>query len=167
MRHGMPESHATHPNVVPLIDIIMCLIIFFMLVAKIGVKTGEDEKIEIPMAKLVGQVKATGTLFINVKDVNGQPEVTAMIDQTSGVIEPFTLEGGSTGRQLKDALVRLRYGTDMKEGGAGPDADVENFSVNIRGDAAMRYSTLEKVLISCSVAHVKSINFQTTTLKKT
>jgi biopolymer transport protein ExbD len=33
----MPAAHATHPNVTPLIDIVMCLIIFYMLVAKIGV----------------------------------------------------------------------------------------------------------------------------------
>ena len=35
-KHHIPDSHSAHPNVTPLIDIIMCLIIFFMLVAKIG-----------------------------------------------------------------------------------------------------------------------------------
>ena len=49
-RH-IPESHQAHPNVTPLIDIIMCLIIFFMLVAKIGVTTGA-EKINIPTTVL-------------------------------------------------------------------------------------------------------------------
>jgi len=38
--HKMPAAHATHPNVTPLIDIVMCLIIFYMLVAKIGVNMG-------------------------------------------------------------------------------------------------------------------------------
>ena len=35
-------------NVTPLIDVVMCLIIFFMLVAKIGVDTGADQRISIP-----------------------------------------------------------------------------------------------------------------------
>ena len=39
--HKMPAAHASHPNVTPLIDIVMCLIIFYMLVAKIGVNTGQ------------------------------------------------------------------------------------------------------------------------------
>ena len=40
-RHKMPDAHADHPNVTPLIDVVMCLFIFYMLVAKIGVNTGQ------------------------------------------------------------------------------------------------------------------------------
>ena len=40
----MPDSHTAHPNVTPLIDIVMCLIIFYMLVAKIGVNLGQDQR---------------------------------------------------------------------------------------------------------------------------
>ena len=40
IRRGMPEVKEGNINVTPLIDIVMCLIIFFMLVAKIGVSTG-------------------------------------------------------------------------------------------------------------------------------
>ena len=36
-KHIMPEMKEGGVNVTPLIDIVMCLIIFFMLVAKIGV----------------------------------------------------------------------------------------------------------------------------------
>src|ERR1035438_6568944 len=46
-KHSMPEVKEGNVNVTPLIDIIMCLIVFFMLVAKIGVTTGA-EKIDIP-----------------------------------------------------------------------------------------------------------------------
>ena len=52
MKRKIPESHVSHPNVVPLIDIIMCLIIFFMLVAKIGVNNGEDDSVKIPFGLL-------------------------------------------------------------------------------------------------------------------
>jgi len=39
-------------NVTPLIDVVMCLIIFFILVAKIGVSTGIDKKIDAPTTYL-------------------------------------------------------------------------------------------------------------------
>ena len=47
-RHRMPDMKEGGVNVTPLIDIVMCLIIFFMLVAKIGVATGADASIEPP-----------------------------------------------------------------------------------------------------------------------
>src|ERR1043165_4524726 len=53
-RRGMPEVHSSHPNVTPLIDVVMCLIVFFMLVAKIGVSTGAEASIAIP-ASAIGQ----------------------------------------------------------------------------------------------------------------
>ena len=40
-KHLMPEMKEGGVNVTPLIDIVMCLIIFFMLVAKIGVSRGD------------------------------------------------------------------------------------------------------------------------------
>ena len=40
-RHHLPESHGTHPNVTPLIDVVMCLIVFFMLVAMVAQARGE------------------------------------------------------------------------------------------------------------------------------
>jgi len=48
IRRGMTEIKEGGVNVTPLIDIVMCLIIFFMLVAKIGVDTGADRRITIP-----------------------------------------------------------------------------------------------------------------------
>ena len=57
MKFKRRESHASHPNVVPLIDVVMCLIIFFMLVARIGVSSGEDASIKIPFAALGGWLR--------------------------------------------------------------------------------------------------------------
>ena len=41
-KRRMPDMKEGGVNVTPLIDIVMCLIIFFMLVAKIGVTSGAD-----------------------------------------------------------------------------------------------------------------------------
>ena len=46
-KHSMPEMHEGGVNVTPLIDIVMVLIVFFMLVAKIGVTGGQDPNVTI------------------------------------------------------------------------------------------------------------------------
>jgi biopolymer transport protein ExbD len=51
-KHSMPDMKEGGVNVTPLIDVVMCLIIFFMLVAKIGVSTGLDNKIDAPTTYL-------------------------------------------------------------------------------------------------------------------
>ncbi len=153
MKHQMPESHSTHPNVVPLIDIIMCLIIFYMLIAKIGVDTGEDETIKLPFGRLGKEIKSMDkSLLVNVKEVNGQPEISAMIDSTSGKgRENLFLEGGGSGRRFVDVLKKLR-----KDFG-------DDFKLIVRGDQDMTFSVLQQVLLSAAQANVKSLNFQTTT----
>lgn len=153
MKHHMPASHGEHPNVVPLIDIIMCLIIFYMLIAKIGVDTGEDESIKLPFGLLGKEIKSMDkTLLVNVKEVNNLPEVSAMVDSTAGKgREPLILEGGGTGRRFVDVLKKLR-----KDFG-------EEFKLIVRGDSDMQFSTLQQVLLSAAQANVKSLNFQTTT----
>ncbi|HEX8340816.1 MAG TPA: biopolymer transporter ExbD [Tepidisphaeraceae bacterium] len=166
MKCHMPASHTSHPNVVPLIDIIMCLIIFFMLVAKIGVDTGEDEKIKIPLGLLGQEMKSfDNTLLVNVKESSGLAEVSALVEAGKGR-ERLVLEGGGTGRRLVDTLRLLRYGSDKKKGGGGSAADNDAMKLIIRGDADMTFGVLQKVLVAANEAGVTSVNFQTTTDKQ-
>src|SRR3569832_514922 len=90
-RRHIPESHGNHPNVTPLIDIVMCLIIFFMLVAKIGVSTGADQSITIPASILGQELKDPGqALTLNVRPfVGDEPMVTSNV------------EGGSQAQEIK------------------------------------------------------------------
>src|ERR1700712_1301413 len=84
-RRRLPEAHSAHPNVTPLIDIVMCLIIFFMLVAKIGVSTGA-EKMDIP-ASITGNkiTDMDNTLTLNVRQgAVDEPQVTALIKNAKG-----------------------------------------------------------------------------------
>src|SRR5687768_2832635 len=95
MRRGMPEMKEGGVNVTPLIDIVMCLIIFFMLVAKIGVDTGADQKITIPPSLQGLEIKDMGnTLTLNVRPGPAdQPMVTALVGgvvQEVKVIDPVT-----------------------------------------------------------------------------
>src|SRR5437764_13920437 len=100
-RRHIPESHANHPSVTPLIDVVMCLIIFFMLVAKIGVSTGADPTIDIPVSALGQDLKDPGqALTLNVRPgVGDQPLVTALVEGGSNAAQEIKLVDAATGKR--------------------------------------------------------------------
>jgi biopolymer transport protein ExbD len=158
-RRHIPTSHTAHPNVTPLIDVVMCLIIFFMLVAKIGVSTGADAAIEIPASILGNELKDPGNaLTLNVREGPGdQPMVTALVEAGSSAPQELKLIEPATGRRpLLEVLRRLRDGNAKNNLAANPD-----FKVIIRADKEMGYRYLEPVLIACMEAKVKNVNFNT------
>jgi len=167
-KHHIPESHGGHPNVTPLIDVVMVLIVFFMLVAKIGVSTGADPKISIPATILGSEIKDMGNvLYLNVTPMtkdSDTPIVTAMVkNATSGSSEvtELKLQDPTGQNQVTNTLKFYRFGKDLKKGGAGEAADNDNFQVVIRADKEMRFAALEPVLLSCAEANVKAWNFNT------
>src|SRR3954468_11569235 len=86
-KHRMPEIKVGGVNVTPLIDIVMCLIIFFMLVAKIGVSDGSDKSIEVPASIWGTELKDKGNMLtLNVRERNagGEPLITGMVDGSHG-----------------------------------------------------------------------------------
>jgi len=145
--HKMPAAHATHPNVTPLIDIVMCLIIFYMLVAKIGVNMGQDAKIELPTSLLGITLKDLGnTVTLNVaRPPSGDEPLVTMLDPSSGQMVDLKIIDG-TKRPLQTFLKKLK----------GENAE---FKVIIRGDQNLEYRYLEPVLVTCSEAAVKNVNF--------
>src|SRR6266576_1506756 len=106
IRRGMPEIKEGNVNVTPLIDIVMCLIIFFMLVAKIGVDTGADRRITIPASLQGLEIKDMGnTLTLNVQPGVGElPMVTALVE---GVQQDVKLLDPATGaKPLLNTLLK-------------------------------------------------------------
>src|SRR3954464_13894574 len=95
-KHSMPDMKEGNVNVTPLIDVVMCLIIFFMLVAKIGVDTGADRRITIPASLQGLDIKDRGnTLTLNIQPGPGeQPIVTALI---GGVVQEVKLVDPANG----------------------------------------------------------------------
>lgn len=145
--HRMPAAHNDHPNVTPLIDIVMCLIIFYMLVAKIGINTGLDLKIQLPVAlqgiKLT-DMGNTVTLNIDKPAAGDEPRVSAL-DQQTGEMIPLKLLDGS--KRPLAAFLKLARGSNAE------------FKVIIRGDENLDYRFLEPVLVTCAEAQVKNVNF--------
>src|SRR5215216_1476559 len=92
-KHAMPEMKEGSVNVTPLIDVVMCLIIFFMLVAKIGVSTGA-EKMELPETVRGKKIEELGdSLVINVTDNND-----TMTDASG---QPVLIPGTNRPRKLR------------------------------------------------------------------
>jgi len=163
-RRVLPIAHVSHPNLTPLIDVVMCLVIFFMLVAKIGVTTGADPTIEVPVSTLGSQLQSfANTLTLNVREKPAldEPLVTALVDPAGGQTQELRVADASGKNQLLEVLRRLRFGRDGRPGGTGVNADNDEFSVIIRGDKEMGYRFLEPVLIACAEAQVKNIIYQT------
>ncbi len=149
-RHHMPKVHTSHPNVTPLIDIVMCLIIFFMLVAKIGVSTGA-EKMDIPETVAGLKLDDLGnTLLLNVRRGAGdEPRITALVNEKQQEIRLSQMgASGKVESPLVDILTKLRNHND-------------EFRIIIRAEKDLPYRYLEPVLIAAGQASVKNVNFNT------
>lgn len=153
-RHLMPEMKEGGVNVTPLIDIVMCLIIFFMLMTKIGVATGADTKIDPPETILGQPIEEMGnTLTLNVRGARGldEPIVTALVDKDTREpreIKIIEQRGPVRDKPLERVLTAFQQ--------SNPKAQVI-----ILGEKDLPYHLLEQVLISCANAKITNVNFQT------
>src|SRR5256885_3150126 len=156
----MPDVKEGGVNVTPLIDVVMCLIIFFMLVAKIGVAQGIDATIDLPASQLGQDLKDPGqALTLNVRPGPlEQPLVTALVEGTSNTAQEIKLFDPTTNKKpLLEVLHKIKLGPDGRAG----TADDKDLKIVIRGEKDMAYQFLEPVLITCAEARVKNVNFNT------
>lgn len=153
MRKFRPhETHAEHPNVIPLVDVMLCLIVFYMLAAKIGVNTGADPDIDVPVSKFQQTLDMTGQLVLNVRQsASGDPIVTGLLDQkgdfneVSGTVQNIDVTAGQGGLSQLDRILRelQRRKPDMK--------------LVLRTDGDVTYGAFMPVLISVNQAKIKNI----------
>lgn len=161
-RRPMPPVREGTVNVTPLIDIVMCMIIFFMLVAKIGVNTGSDTTIKVPDSLLGRDLSDfNNTLYLNVRagpttPQGPEPLITALV---AGQMTELHLRSG--GDNLVDTLKYLRQGDPSRN--LPPNA---NFGVIIRGEADMTYQYLAPVLLACTEAGVRNVSFVTNKIER-
>jgi biopolymer transport protein ExbD len=152
-KHIMPDMKEGGVNVTPLIDVVMCLIIFFILVAKIGVSTGIDHKIDAPMTYLGVKIDdLSNVMALNLYPRTGfdEPEIRADVkgEHQKELRLQDTL-GGKVVHPLREVLM------DMKKDRG------DKFKVIINADKGTRYAQLQLVLQACAEAGVININFAT------
>jgi len=152
----IPQTHAIHPNVTPLIDIVMCLVVFFMLVARIGVQTGAQAMVLPASIQGVDIHDMGNTLTLNVWPGPGsEPVVTTFLKDHEEQLKVIDKDGQ---KPLAEALAYFRFGPDRTK---GTGDDNSNFSVIIRAEQDTPYRFIEPVLTACAEAGVKTVNFNT------
>jgi biopolymer transport protein ExbD len=155
-KHQMTEVKEANINVTPLIDVVMCLIIFFMLVAKIGVSTGAEAMPTLPETILGRQIDAMGTtLTLNIHKV-GESSMSRIVTMVPNLEtgnpeqKEIALVNPTTQQHDLELLLRLWV---LKM----PDT----FNVIIRAEGDVPYEALEPILLTCTQAKVKTVSFNT------
>lgn len=153
-KHSMPEIKEGGVNVTPLIDVVMCLIIFFMLVAKIGVSSGIKNEIEAPTTYLgVKIADMSNTLALNLYAKGRIDEPPMVLVDLKGDKDrelKFTdTIGGKTVFPLREVLQAMK-----KDRG-------EAFKVIVNAKRDMKYQQIQLVLQACAEAGVNNVNFAT------
>ena len=149
-RHHMPDIKEGGVNVTPLIDIVMVLIIFFMLVAKIGVSRGADENIALPstiLGKKIDTFSDTLTLNIHWNKSGDEPLLNTMIDNQKKELH-ITSHGAS------DEVLETVLQVFQKHFG-------DKASLIIRADRDLPYHQLEVVLTDAAKAGIAHVNYET------
>lgn len=135
-RRGIKPMHSDHINVTPLIDVIMCLIIFFLLCGQFA--KDEAKAVALPFAKLGQEVDKQGQLLVNVvssEDPKGLPEIYVGANRvTVETLAAFLNDERTHNAQLK---------------------------VMIRADMKVEYEHISPVLVACAQANITSVNYST------
>lgn len=145
-RRGLEPMHDEHVNVTPLIDVVMCLIIFFMICGKLAKDEANDD-VKIPTASLGQELpEQRDRLIINV------------------VHAPDSIHGGQVDPSIQpDIYVRGQQisAADLESYLEKEKRDAPDIKVILRADRDLAYDWIAPILISCAQANIKAVNFST------
>ncbi len=132
MSHGVVTAIKAEPNLVPLLDLVLQMLMFFIITVNF-VSNQVNENIKLPVAQMAQPMKKdiTDVLYLNIND-KGQIEVV-------GQPQPL----GDFG-QIKDFLRREYRNREVV---AGPGK--VNTTVIIRGDRNSQYGLIFQILRQC------------------
>jgi biopolymer transport protein ExbD len=144
MSASMESSDAADPNLVPLLDVVLQLIMFFMITVNFVRVDQFDDSISLPVAQAAVPLDKTAEewIFLNL-DTNGK---------LVGNLLSFPLDTpGKLVAHLKRENVDLLRVWQQKNPGRNPDRDFKVVVV-LRADKNCRYSQVWEVLDSCQRA---------------
>lgn len=125
-------SGASHVNVTPLIDVVMCLIIFYLMVGHLA--AGRSSSVNLPSSTTGRPADRAGPIVINV------------VAPDEGATEPILLIGEE--RVMQSQLTKILQ--DMSE--ISPNAEVQ-----IRADRTLSYGKVAPILTACRDAGLVSV----------
>ena len=156
-RRGLAPQHDEHVNVTPLIDIVMCLIIFFMICGKLV--QADVAPIEVPKAKKAQELQdQKDRLFLNLvpdytekvkEQAKSNPRVY-MIAENKLELKPLVQIHGKT-------IPFEELPTVLREA----KKDNPDMRLLIRADRDLHYKWISPLIVSCAKADIRSIHFAT------
>lgn len=166
-KRGIQPMAEEHVNVTPLIDVVMCLIIFFMVCGQMAKDELAGGNLTVPEARLGQEIEGQrDRIVINVLPFSGPlPENLAALDKSKEenqkAVEEFI------GRQPPVIFVR---GKQVDERTLVDQLRLEtqhnrDLKVMIRADKVQHYEYVAPVLVCCARANIRSVNFSTTQLQ--
>jgi biopolymer transport protein ExbD len=166
-KRGLSPMHSEHVNVTPLIDVVMCLIVFFLICGRLAKDEVVAEQLKVPVAKLGQEItEQRDRVVINiVPDMPNPQELEGDLKKLDPN-KPDDLKTLMTmaGRRAPKIYVR---GHELTEAGlmdllkSERDAN-RDLKVMVRADAAQNYEFVAPVLVCCAKANIHSVNLSTT-----
>jgi biopolymer transport protein ExbD len=144
--HKMPDMKEGNVNVTPLIDVVMCLIVFYMLVARIGLNNGASP-MELPKSPYGAKFNDPMNIVnLNVEQIGNDCKID-VLDQENSTMRTFI---GSNATQMRDLIQFL------KQLRARNDA----LKTVVRARGTLDYRFIQPALLVISQAGVKEYAFE-------
>jgi biopolymer transport protein ExbD len=151
-RKGMEPMHDEHVNVTPLIDVIMCLIIFFLVVGRLV----KDEMVDmvIPRAQLGQEMDdQQNRLTINI--------VPVLKDKDGNEIPPGHRPPPTVLVRGRPVITTTDGWTELTKALRAEKAENPDLKVVLRADQDQTYEWIAPALVACAQANIKNVNFST------
>jgi len=147
-RRKITGSHPTFEgiNATPRIDVVMCLIIFFLVVGKLA--TDRGYAVPLPGSSVGQDETSASILVVTVAQLAGGRQASGSIWDRLGITVQADGEVCPDVAFLESAVrAKLRQARDT--------------SIQVRGDRALQFGQIEPVLRACGQAGAKSVRFAT------
>ena len=134
-RRALHHGHTNHLNVTPLIDVVMCLIIFYLIVGRLALT--RQARIDLPATAAGQAIDSAAALIIDVAST------------TPGAPPAISLAGQPVTPAVLVDTLRTRHDADPKT------------QVHVRADRTLPYSAVAPVLDACRDAGLTSVRLVT------
>jgi biopolymer transport protein ExbD len=141
-------------NVTPLIDVVMCLIIFFLIVGKLA--ANEKARIQLPTTSIGQVAERQDAVTVSIsRDLDPAGKVSSSIT----VDGQLAKDGPDLIRLLTTRLeAQSRINARQTRGDAQP---ISRGKVTIRADKDIPYQAVEPVLTACSQLGINKVDYAT------
>lgn len=150
-------------NVTPLIDVVMCLIIFFLIVGKLA--ADERTQIDLPVTAIGDAQRAEAGVIVSVaivEDAAGQPVMP--LSTVFFVGDERLTTASDIERALRDQVARALVASPSQGTAAVPTAPISaaqiaRARVTIRADQRVPFEMVEPVLSACSSLGIVRVEY--------